>query len=204
MAGPRVSQSSDHSRWKQWWRRSPNTCCSKKILLLLMWQTFFTLSSGILSFVPTHNKIVLVTSMFFSYFFAPLIGWLADVRFGRYETIKFVSFTSFLASILYFFTMITGRGYTTLSTALLSLAIVINNFGFICYATAMLPFITDQIIGATSEELSAVVRWNYWAENLGIGFSDVVTVFCRRNRLKNLYIKFNFALCCSSCCDHHQ
>ena len=46
-----------------------------------------------------------------------------------------------------FFTMITGRGYTTLSTALLSLAIVINNFGFICYATAMLPFITDQIIG---------------------------------------------------------
>ena len=126
--------------------------------------------------------------MFFSYFFAPLIGWLADVRFGRYETIKFVSFTSFLASILYFFTMITGRGYTTLSTALLSLAIVINNFGFICYATAMLPFITDQIIGATSEELSAVVRWNYWAENLGIGLSDVVTVFCRRNRLKNLYI----------------
>ena len=87
-----------------------------------------------------------------------------------------------------FFTMITGRGYTTLSTALLSLAIVINNFGFICYATAMLPFITDQIIGATSEELSAVVRWNYWAENLGIGLSDVVTVFCRRNRLKNLYI----------------
>ena len=128
MAGPRVLQSlAGHSRWKQWWKRSPNTCCSKKILLLLVWQTFFTLSSGILSFVPTHNKIVL--SMLFSYFFAPLIGWLADVRFGRYEIITFVSFTSFLASILYFFTMITGQGYTTLSTVLLSLAIVINNFG---------------------------------------------------------------------------
>ena len=86
MAGPRVAQSPGHSRWKQWCRRrSPNTCCSKKILLLLVWQMLFTVSLGILSFVPTHSKNVMFTTELLSYSFAPLIGWLADVRFGRYN-----------------------------------------------------------------------------------------------------------------------
>ena len=93
MAGPRVSlQSSGHSHWKQWCRRrSPNTCCSKKILLLLVWQTLFTVSLGILSFVPTHSKNLLFASELLSYSFAPLIGWLADVRFGRYEVASLAS-----------------------------------------------------------------------------------------------------------------
>ena len=178
MAGPRVAQSPGHSRWKQWCRRrSPNTCCSKKILLLLVWQMLFTVSLGILSFVPTHSKNVMFTTELLSYSFAPLIGWLADVRFGRYEVINFASFASFIASILYFFTMLTGGGVSTLSNVLLSVAFVISNFGNICYFAAILPFITDQIIGATSNELSAVVRWFYWTENLGIGLASMFSYF---------------------------
>ena len=42
----------------------------------------------------------------------------------------------------------------------------------------MLPFITDQIIGATSDELSAVVRWYYWAQTIGIGLANLVSYFC--------------------------
>ena len=78
-----------------------------------------------------------------------------------------------LASILYYFAMFTGRGVTTLSTVLFSIAFVIVGFGFTCYSAAMLPFITDQIIGATSDELSSVVRWYYWAQNLGTCLSYI-------------------------------
>ena len=131
MAGPRVSQSSGHSRWKQWWRRSSNTCCSKSILLLLVWQVLFSFSWAILIFSVT-NKFVYFTSIFVSYSLAPLIGWLADVRFGRYEVIKFGSIASFLASILYYFAMLTGGGDSTLSYVLWSVAIVIFNFGCTC------------------------------------------------------------------------
>ena len=42
-----------------------------------------------------------------------------------------------------------------LSTVLYSVAHIIVSFQFISYATAMLPFLSDQIIGATSDELSA-------------------------------------------------
>ena len=143
MAGPRLSQSCGHSRWKQWWRRSPNTCCSKKILLLLVWHVLFTLSFGIMVFALLGN-IVSYISIFLSYSFAPLIGWLADVKFGRYEV---GSIASFLASILYYFSIFAGGGVSTSITSCVLLLIVIGivSFGFTCYMSAMLPFITDQI-----------------------------------------------------------
>ena len=106
MADPRVSQSSSHSRWKQWWRRSPNTCCSKKILLLLVWCLLFVVSLNIfaLSAFQLFGKTgILLASQCFPFCFALLIGWLAD---GRYEMIKFGSLVSFPASILYYFAAI--------------------------------------------------------------------------------------------------
>ena len=197
MAGLRVSHSSGHSRWKQWWRRSPNTCCSKKILLLLVWQVLFNFSWTVLAFAVIPNQIVLHTSVIVSYILAPLVGWLADVRFGRFEIIRFGSITSFLASILYYFAMLTGGGDSTLSTVLSSVAFVVVSFAYTCYSAAMLPFITDQIIGATSDELSAVVRWFYWAEYLGLGLSKCFVYFCRESNLENIYVGSTliFAVC---------
>ena len=174
MAGPKVSQSSGHSHWKQWWRRSPNTCCSKNILLLLVWYVFFIFSSTILRFSAFQcfgNTGILFASECLAYCLAPLVGWLADVRFGRYEMIKFGSLVSFLASILYYFALLTT---STLSNVLFSTAIVIINLGASCYYAAMLPFLTDQLIGATSDELSTVVRWYYWSLNFGHCLTDVI------------------------------
>ena len=151
-----------------------------------MWQALFSLSS---SFSTSYPLIQLYsTFQYFSYTFAPLIGWLADVRFGRYKVIKFASLSSFLASIFYYFAMFTGGGVSTLSNVLFSVAIVIVGFGFACYSAAMLPFITDQIVGATSDELSAVVRWYYWAQNIGTGLATMVACFCVVNNLKNICV----------------
>ena len=174
MAGPKVSQSSGNSHWKQWWRRSTNTCCSKNILLLLVWYVFFIFSSTILRFSAFRrfgNTGILFTSECLAYCLAPLVGWLADVRFGRYEMIKFGSLVSFLASILYYFALLTT---STLSNVLFSTAIVIINLGASCYYAAMLPFLSDQLIGATSDELSTVVRWYYWSLNFGHCLADVI------------------------------
>lgn len=35
----------------------------------------------------------------------------------------------------------------------------------------MLPFLTDQLIGATADELRMVVYWYLWANSLGKGLS---------------------------------
>ena len=153
----------------QWWRRSPNACCSKKILLLLMWNVLFNLSWSAL---PIYN-IIVVAFVFFKFSFAPFIGWLADVRLGRYEIIQFGSAVSLLASFFYYFAVLNA---STLSTVLMSISIVVFGFDYTCYSAAMLPFITDQIIGATSDELGSVVRWYIWAQYLGLCLSFIIHV----------------------------
>ena len=62
---------------------------------------------------------------------APFIGWLADVRFGRYEIIKFGSL-SILASILFYFELLIGVG-STLTTVLYSVAVAVQGVGGICF-----------------------------------------------------------------------
>ena len=52
-------------------------------------------------------------------------------------------------------------------------AVVIINLGVSCYYAAMLPFLTDQLIGATSDELSAVVRWSFWTLSVGVDMSEL-------------------------------
>ena len=188
MASSQVMQSSVQSRWKQWWRRSSNTCCSKRVLLLLMWQMLFSSAYAQLAMLPQTKLIVLYISMYCWYFLAPLIGWLADVKFGRYKVIMFASFSSFLTSILYYIAMLTGGGNSTLSNVLLFVVVLVASFGSTCYSAAMLPFMTDQIIGATSDELSAVVRWYYWTKYVSLGFSAAVSHFLTTKGSNNLEI----------------
>ena len=187
MAGStRVSQFSDHSQWKQWWRRSPNTWCSKKILLLLAWQFLFVFSWILLTLYV--DDLVLSISMFLSSTFAPLIGWLADVRFGRYKVMNFGFIVSFPASILYYMAFFTSEG-SSHSTVLLSLATCLVGFGYACMSAAMLPFLTDQIIGATSDELSAVVRWYRWGQYLGISLPNILIMYCSTSNLDDILDK---------------
>ena len=119
-----------------------------------MWNVLLTFSFCVLLSILVSNAYFLFTCAFL----APLIGWLADVKIGRYKVIKIGSIVSFLPSILYYFAIFTGKSDSTLSTVFLSLSYLILFTGMSCYSAAMLPFLTDQIIGATSDELSAVVR----------------------------------------------
>ena len=176
MAGPQVSQSSGYSRWKQWWRRSPNTCCSKRILLLLMWQAFFAFSPRLFPGRGAFSYTLGIVSSLF----APLIGWLADVKFGRYEMIKIGSLASFFGNTLYFiehFVTLRHVMSSWLGILFSSAEFVLFALGLACYSVALLPFLTDQIIGASSDELSAVVHWYFWANNVGLWLNASVSYF---------------------------
>ena len=164
-----------NSCWKQWWRISPNSCFSKRILLLLAWYILFSFAQYMLIYLKYSelsyyivNSSSLITSLS-----APFIGWLADVKIGRYDMIKFGAFAPFLASIMYFFSLFTAFSLPLLSTLLYYAVNALVNIGDACFATALLPFLADQLIGATSDELCAVIYWFYWAYELGVGISKI-------------------------------
>ena len=160
---------------KHCWERLQNTWCSKKILLLLVWQVLFTFSWRLLLMYGLYSMKgrILISLEVISILLAPLIGWFADVKFGRYEIIKLGILLSFFASLFTFILIITGS-IAVFSIALQFLIATIVGFSVSCFTVAMLPFMTDQIIGATSDELSTVARWYYWAQNFGYALSDIV------------------------------
>ena len=51
-----------------------------------------------------------LVSKLLSFLLAPFLGWLADVKFGRYKVQKFGSFVMFFATIFYYFALYTGVG----------------------------------------------------------------------------------------------
>ena len=115
MASSQPCVRGSHKFRKLWWksRRSLNTCCSKKIVLLLAatlssWTAFFNFSKCTMIKVIDYSmpQAFTMVSMLVSKLLAPLIGWLADVKLGRYETIKFASLFSFIANVLIFFAFI--------------------------------------------------------------------------------------------------
>ena len=121
--------------------------------------------------VNEADQNFMMISALVAYLLAPFFGWLADVQYGRYKIINFASFVAFLSSTFFFLAL------TTEVNELLSPATIVIFFGESCYKAAMLPFLTDQIIGATSDELSTIVRWYYWATNFGFALSDIVVYF---------------------------
>ena len=129
----------------------------------------------------TYGAAKVSTQFYFSsnlvsFVLGPFIGWLADVKFGRYEIIKFGSLVSFLTSILVYLAIFIGER-STLATVFYSIAVAVQGIGESCFLAAMLPFLTDQVVGATSDELSAVVQWYVWSIDFGFSWSDAIILF---------------------------
>ena len=104
-------------RLKQLWR-SGITC--HKILLLLMWEILFKFSWGMLigNKVVTLDHIFISVTKCLSLLLAPLVGLLADVKFGRYEIIKTGSLVAFFASLVHYFALLLGEDASLLKNLL--------------------------------------------------------------------------------------
>ena len=164
----------------------------RKIIFLLVWEMLFKLSFGLI----VESKVVILDDIFtsitkcLSLLLAPLVGLLADVKYGRYEVIKAGSLVSFLACLFYYFALLSSDDASVLKTLLICVATILVCIGETCYSAAMLPFLTDQLIGATSDELSAIVRWYYWAKHVGFGMCDLILYLF----INALQIKFEAVL----------
>ena len=58
-----------------------------------------------------------------------------------------------------------------------SLAYAVSSIGTTCFSLAIVPFLTDEFVGATSDELSAVVQWHTWSVKVGEVLSRVILIF---------------------------
>ena len=117
----------------------------------------------------------------------PLLGILADTRFNRYHFIKVFIILLFINSFLFmtFFIILSIQEalvdpalhvvqvswYITIIFALF-LIIYILSVGM--FEAVGIQFSMDQMVEASSDQISAFTHWYYWSMNIGIGIQALV------------------------------
>ena len=88
----------------------------------------------------------------------PLVGMIADVWTGRYRVIAvsiYCCFTGWLISAVSYFTVT----IPVVSATSLAIAIAFQMIGIAGVHSTLVPFIIDQAIGASGDELSSMIHW---------------------------------------------
>ena len=125
----------------------------------------------------------------------PIAGWMGDSFLGRYRAVivgVLVTMLSFL--ILLCATIMLQFNWTPIpEIALLCIYLLVTTCSLGSLYTNMLPFIIDQMIGASADDISAVVQWYYWSISLGVSAPNLLG-FIPINQLQQNLLVICFAL----------
>ena len=164
----------------------PRVTCLVIFCCFLMHTTI--IGSDIVFFhtVRKDGTLSYLLSQSVAYLLYPLLGWLADVCFTRYKFIIFSFITMIVAIVLMIITACLFMKFTEerwlFTPAALSIAIGLIGIG--AFESTAIQFGMDQMLEASSEQLSCFTHWYYWSCNVGrflitIGSIAVLVFFSR-------------------------
>ena len=151
---------------------------SRSILLLLVWTMLLGVAaSSIINALRLLKKQQYIFMMWSGlWVLLPIAGWIGDSFLGRYRAIivgVLVTMLSFL--ILLCATVMLQFNWTPIpAIALLCIYIIVITCSIGSLYTNMLPFIIDQMIGASADDISAIVQWYYWSITLGVSTPNLL------------------------------
>jgi len=155
---------------------------SKGAVLVLVWSFLAFISSSIVgiliqSVVPFSFDAldgVVIAALYL------LAGWLADVYFGRYKVIRASLLLIWLGGVLGTLLLVIHLLHPLGTDALKYISAVA---AYVCVTTGSsglivnaVSFGTDQMQGASSEEMSAFIHWFAWAVYTSAVSSSVITL----------------------------
>lgn len=127
-------------------------------------------------------------------FVYPLAGWLADVRFGRYNVMHTSLWLmwggALVSSVVSVVQSVTHSVPDGVSTTILVITNIFMFCGFAGFHVNVIPFGTDQLLEAMSREVSAFIHWLIWVWYAGIFIG--LTVFGTELLMKCTLIESGF------------
>ena len=121
-----------------------------------------------------YVKISWTISQGISYILYPLFGWIADVRVTYYRMIN-ISLVSLLISSLFMLTTAIIHVFKPDITKYVlfyniifpAIILIVGIIGFGMYESNAIQFGMDQMLEASSEQLSSFIHWYYWSLHVG-------------------------------------
>ena len=144
---------------------------SRSVLLILIWDySMYAHLSFIRSFAATNyvevnndaRHIIFDIGYCFLFFLFPFIGLLADIKVGRYSSIitgVYLSFLSWMIAGL-LFTIKPFLHYNVLYYIISLVSYLLQVIGYSCVQSNIIQFNIDQAVGASGDELSAIIYWH--------------------------------------------
>ena len=127
------------------------------------------------------------------FFLLPVIG---DSLLGRYRAIIAGILLLTAAFLTYFSAFVMSQFNWTQIPAIIMMCMsqLMALFGLGSIYTNMLPFMIDQMIGATADDISTAVQWCYWTFAIGLlpQYLVCLTIPQLQNNLPVLCIIINF------------
>ena len=167
---------------------------SKGILLLQVWSILLSAAGGFL--VTTTTRIgFLLTKQIIEWIglwvLLPVAGWMGDSFLGRYRAIVFGVFITMLSLLILLCATVTLQFIWTpipaIATVLyLYILVIVCSMGNVY--TNTLPFIIDQMIGASADDISAIVQWYYWSFSLGVSIPYFIAILPIEQLQQNLLV----------------
>ena len=145
---------------------------SRSVILLILWHVFMNFHVNSILYVTEtiylNSNLEHHQSQYIYYSITlcliclsfPLFGLLADVKTGRYKTIIAGVHFSFMSWIIIGLLIIIQTHlpeYDTLCLITFSIAFILGLIGSCCFCSNLVQFILDQVIGASADDLSAII-----------------------------------------------
>ena len=125
--------------------------------------------------VAHDGTLVYLLTQAVTYLLYPLLGWLADVYFSRYKFVLFSFIATIVATLL---TIITSVLFMYIYEyreifILGGIGIVIGLTGIGLFESTAIQFGMDQMMEASSDQLSTFIHWYNWSYCIG----QVISVY---------------------------
>ena len=125
--------------------------------------------------VAHDGTLVYLLTQAVTYLLYPLLGWLADVYFSRYKFVLFSFIAAIMATLL---TIITSVLFIYIYEyreifILGGIGVVIGLAGIGLFESTAIQFGMDQMMEASSDQLSTFIHWYNWSSCIG----QVISVY---------------------------
>ena len=150
------------------------------IYTVLLHITILGANSWLNNTIDTGSKAVIFSVQGLVFISYPLIGLLADIKLTRYRMICFSCWVIFIAhmlsSVLNICFILSSdlinlsiheHLYGQIYLAIFTVAVLLGIVGKGMFESTVIQFGTDQMIGASSAQLSTFIHWYYWSLYVG-------------------------------------
>ena len=108
----------------------------------------------------------------------PVAGWISDSLLGRYRAITFGNFLLTVAYLVILISFVMLQfDWTIPAFVLIYISLSAAGFGGGTFFISSLPFLIDQMIGASADDIIAAIQWYCWAFAVGVAAQHLLYAY---------------------------